>query len=136
MIKVTALMASRWVKAAFLAILGIVILLYANRFVDDMRGAMEGNFDVAFEWTWDLLMVLLWILVAWLFVDAALTVALSFSERRYTLLDVMKRLDKIEKRLGIAQPPAEPLESEEPEVEEEEKAAPEEEVPPPPKEES
>jgi len=134
MIKVTALMASRWVKAAFLAILGIVILLYANKLVDDLRSTMEGNFDVAFEWTWDLLMVLLWILVAWLFVDAALTVALSFSEHKYTLLDVMRRLDKIEKKLGIVEPPAKVVLPEEPEAEEEE-AVREEEVPPPPKEE-
>lgn len=126
-------MASRWVKAAFLAILGIVILLYANRFVDDLRSAMEGNFDVAFEWTWDLLMVLLWILVAWLFVDAALTVALSFSEHKYTLLDVMRRMDKIDKKLGIVEPPSKEAAPEESEAEEAE-AAPEEEVPPPPKE--
>lgn len=134
MIKVTALMASRWVKAVFLAILGIVILLFVNRFVDDLQGAMEGNFDVAFEWTWDLLTVLLWILVAWLFVDAALTVALSFSEHRYTLMDLMKRLDKLEKKLGVAEPPAKADVPEEIEVHEEE-AVPEEEVPPPPKEE-
>jgi len=116
MIKVTALMASRWVKAAFLAILGIVILLYANKLVDDLRSTMEG------------------ILVAWLFVDAALTVALSFSEHKYTLLDVMRRLDKIEKKLGIVEPPAKVVLPEEPEAEEEE-AVREEEVPPPPKEE-
>jgi hypothetical protein len=134
MIKVTALMASRWVKAVFLAILGIVILLFVNRFVDDLQSAMEGNFDVAFEWTWDLLTVLLWILVAWLFVDAALTVALSFSEHRYTLMDLMKRLDKLEKKLGVAEPPAKADVPEEIEVHEEE-AVPEEEVPPPPKEE-
>lgn len=131
MIKVTALMVSKWVKAAFLAIVGIVILLYANRFVDDLRGAMEGNFDVAFEWTWDMIMILMWILVAWLFVAAALTVALSFSEHRYTLMDVMKRLDRLEKKLGISEPQPKEPEPEKVEVEEDE-AAPEEEVPPPP----
>lgn len=124
-------MASRWVKAAFLVILGIVILLYANRLVDDLRTAMLGNFDVAFEWTWDLLTILLWILVAWLFVDAALTVALSFSEHRFTLLDVVKRLDVIERKLGIA-PTKEVTPSSDTETRLEEIV--EEEVPPPPKE--
>ena len=97
-------MASRWVKAVFLAILGIVILLFANKLVDDFRTAMADNFDVSFQWTWDLLTILLWVLVAWLFVDAVLTVALSFSEHRFTLSDVIKRLDRVEKKLGIAQP--------------------------------
>lgn len=134
-IKVTTEMASRWVKAAFLIILGVVILLYADKLVSDLRTAMVGNFEVAFEWTWDLLTILLWILVAWLFVDAVLTVALSFQEHRYSLSDVMKRLDRIDKKLGIAEPKRlEKLESmseldadvtEEPVVEEE---------PPPPKE--
>lgn len=128
------MMASRWVKAIFLVILGIVILLYANKFVDDLRTAMSDNFDVAFEWTWDLLMILLWILVAWLFVDAALTIALSFSEHKYTLLDVVKRLERIEKKLGIV----EHKEIHEEEAEEAETTKPEapaeEEVPPPPRE--
>jgi hypothetical protein len=124
-------MASRWVKAVFLLVLGVVILLYANKLVDDLRTAMSQNFDVAFTWTWDLLTVLLWILVAWLFVDAALTIALSFSEHRYTLLDVVKRLDIIEKKLGMV-PPKEPVEM----IEENAKPVEvsEEEVPPPPKE--
>lgn len=125
------MMASRWVKAVFLLVLGVVILLYANKLVDDLRTAMSQNFDVAFTWTWDLLTVLLWILVAWLFVDAALTIALSFSEHRYTLLDVVKRLDIIEKKLGMV-PPKEPVEM----IEENAKPVEvsEEEVPPPPKE--
>ena len=128
-IKVTPLMASRWVKAAFLVILGIVILLYADNFVDELRVNMQDHFDVAFTWTWDLLMILLWILVAWLFVDAALTVALSFSEHRVTLWDVMQRIERIEKKMGITEPKAT---SRKPDVEEQVQAVVEEEVPPPP----
>lgn len=125
-------MASRWVKAAFLAILGVVILLYADRFVDELRTNIEAKMEVAFPWTWDLLQVLLWVLVAWLFVDAVLTVALSFSEQRYSLADVMRKLDKIEKKLGMAE--EKPV-SVTPEVEEAREAeAAEEEVPPPPRE--
>jgi hypothetical protein len=128
-------MASRWVKAAFLAVLGIIILFYTDKFVQDLRTNIEGHSDFAFTWTWDLLRILLWILVAWLFVDAALTVALSFTEHRYSLSDVMLRLQKIEKRLGVAEPRAvpkevEPVEEAESEVEE----ISEEEVPPPPRE--
>ena len=130
-IKVTPLMASRWVKAVFLAILGIVILLYADNFVDELRSNMQDNFDVAFTWTWDLLMILLWILVAWLFVDAALTVALSFSEHRVTLWDLMQRIERIEKKLGIPQPKETPSKAV---ADEEIEAVVEEEVPPPPKE--
>lgn len=126
------MMASRWVKAVFLAILGVVILLFANKLVDDFRTAMADNFDVSFQGTWDLLTILLWVLVAWLFVDAVLTVALSFSEHRFTLSDVIKRLDRVEKKLGIAQPKetSQDLDSET----RLEEIVPEDEVPPPPKE--
>lgn len=103
--KVTPLIASRWVKAAFLAIVGVVLLLYTDKFVSDLRAASEDSLDFSFVWTWDLLRVLLWVLVAWLFVDAVLTVALSFSEHRYSLADVMRRMQKIEAKLGI--PPEE-----------------------------
>ncbi|OGS55988.1 MAG: hypothetical protein A3K60_06590 [Euryarchaeota archaeon RBG_19FT_COMBO_56_21] len=109
-------MASKWVKAVFLIVIGIVILLYADRLVDDLRAAIEPNFDVVFEGTWDLLTILLWILVAWLFVDAVLTIVLSFSEERYGLADVMKHLATIERKLGIStvkevrKPEEEPLE--------------------------
>ena len=100
----TAQIASRWVKAAFLAVLGIVILLYADEFVRDMKVSFEH--EVTFAATWDLLTILLWILVAWLFVDAGLTVALSFTDRRYSLADVMERLDLIEKKLAPTKPKA------------------------------
>ena len=97
-IKVTSQIASRWVKAAFLAVLGLIILLYLERFVRELRESLSDS--VQFDLTWDLLRILLWVLVAWLFVDAALTVVLSFTERRYTLMDVMQKLEAIEKRLG------------------------------------
>lgn len=132
-------MASKWVKAAFLVILGIVLLIYADGFVDDLSSLVDealGNQEVAFPAMWDLLTILLWILVAWLFVDAALTVALSFSEHRYSLLDVMKRLQKIEKRLGVSEP-APSREKDEYEAESGIKAveeSTEEDVPPPPRE--
>jgi len=134
MIKVTPQMGSRWVKGAFLALLGIIILVYADKFVEELRSSIHDNMDVAFDWTWDLLKILLWVLVAWLFVDAALTIALSFSEHRYSLNDVMKRLQRIEKKLGIVEPkPVSKIEEEE-EVEEEKPVVTEEEIPPPPKE--
>ncbi len=100
----TAQIASRWVKAAFLAVLGIIILLYANEFVRDLKTSFAD--EVTFAATWDLLTILLWILVAWLFVDAGLTVALSFTDRRYTLADVMERLDALEKKVGTPKPKA------------------------------
>jgi hypothetical protein len=99
---VTTQIASRWVKAAFLALLGIVILLYVDKFVDDMRTALADQ--VTLVWTWDLLTILLWVLVAWLFVDAALTIVLSFTEHKFTLADLMERLEAIEKKLGSSQP--------------------------------
>ena len=99
--KVTSFMVGKWVKATFLIILGILILLYADKFVQDLRSNAEGHFDVAFEWTWDLITWLLWVLVAWLFVDAVLTVVLSFTEQRHTIGDVSRRLERIERKLGI-----------------------------------
>ena len=97
----TTQIASRWFKAAFLALLGIVILLYVDRFVDDMRTALADH--ITFVSTWSLLTLLLWVLVAWLFVDSALTIALSLTEHKFTLADVMERLDAIEKKLGMSQ---------------------------------
>ncbi|OGS43726.1 MAG: hypothetical protein A3K76_04775 [Euryarchaeota archaeon RBG_13_57_23] len=132
MLKVTPQMAARWVKAVFLIIIGIVILIYADRLVDDLKTAIESSLEVVFEGTWTLLTILLWILVAWLFVDAVLTIALSFSEHRYSLLDVMKRLGAIEKKLGIP-PVKEVRKSEEEPVEEPvTPEPPAEEEPPPP----
>lgn len=104
-IKVTPQMTSKWVKAAFLVMLGIVLLYYAQGFVDDLERNTADEFNVSFEWTWDLLSALIWILIAWLFVDAALIIALSFRAEAHTLTDVMRRLDSIEKRLPKAEVP-------------------------------
>ncbi len=96
-------MTSKWVKAAFLILLGIVLLYYQNGFIEDLERNSAEEFNISFEWTWDLLQVLIWILVAWLFVYAALTIALSFRTDLYTLNDVMSRLAAIEKRLPAYQ---------------------------------
>jgi len=124
-------MASRWVKAAFLAILGIVIMIYLNGFVTDLKTNLSDRFNISFDETWTLLLVLLWILVAWLFVDAVLIIALSFRGDVYTTHDLMVRLRAIEKKLGqkageVATTEVEELQ--EPAI------AQTEEVPPPPKE--
>jgi hypothetical protein len=138
--KVTPQMASKWVKAVFLIILGIVILIFADAFVDDLSALVEDvmgdTTEIAYPAIWDLLTILLWILVAWLFVDAALTIALSFSEHRYSLLDVMKRLQRIEKKLGVAEPsaPSEKVEFESEMAMKAVEESPEEDVPPPPRE--
>ena len=124
-------MASRWVKAVFLVILGIVIVLYADKLVNDLRTALQDNFEVSFAWTWDLLTILLWVLVLWLFVDAALIIALSFSEHRFTFQDIAKRLDAIDMELGIARPKEVSKPSD---VDTGMEEVVEEEVPPPPKE--
>lgn len=124
-------MAGRWAKAVFLAVLGVLILLYVDRFVDDLKTNLQDQ--VTFADTWLLLTWLLWILVAWLFVDAALTVVLSFTEHRYTLNDVIQRIEAIEKKLGIPQTRiesrmSEPTKPEPPAP----RHVPEEDVPPPP----
>jgi hypothetical protein len=100
-IRVTPYRISRWVKAFFLLVLGIVILFYADKLVDDIRAALEGHYEVAFQWTWGLMTWLLWVLVAWLFVDAGLTIALSFNEQTNTIGDVARRLERIEEKLGM-----------------------------------
>lgn len=137
-VEITAYMVGRWVKSAFLVILGIVLLLYANGLVDDLRNMMEGDMEVAFEWTWDLLTILLWILVAWLFVLAALNIAFSFQEAKYSTYRIIKRLDRIDRKLGIRPAKVEREEELEEEAEVEEVVMPqppvEEDLPPPPKE--
>ena len=107
--EITPQMTSKWVKAAFLILLGIVLLIYSGGLVDDLERNAAEEFDVSFEWTWELVRILLWILVAWLFVDAVLIIALSFKADAYTLADVMARLKVIEKntapvkvRTGVA----------------------------------
>jgi hypothetical protein len=128
--KVTTQMAGKWVKAAFLVVLAIVIMYYADGLVTDLESNVSSEFNVSFDWTWDLLTILLWILVAWLLVDAALIVALSFKGDAYTLTDVMARLRVIEKRLGPTKPKAPSDGPAETTVEAQK--VPEEYVPPPP----
>ena len=131
-IKVTPQMSSRWVKAVFLILLGFVLLLYHDGFIDDLERNAADEFNIYFEWTWDLLRVLVWVLIAWLFVDAVMIILLSFKMETYTLSDVVVRLNAIEKRLQpqrtktpIMAPAFEEMVPETPAVE------PEEEPPPP-----
>lgn len=130
-------MSSKWVKAVFLILLGIVLLYYHGGFIDDLERNSAEELDISFEWTWDLLLVLMWILIAWLFVYAAMIIVLSFKMDYYSLSDVMARLNAIEKRLPaqrasapVIVPAAEIVESEAFPVEELE--IEEEEEPPPP----
>lgn len=141
-IKVTAYMAGRWVKAAFLVTLGIVLLLYSDGLVEDLQGMVpdeapgDVQVDLDFETIWELLKIMIWILVAWLFVLAAINIALSFQDAKYSLAEVMRRLDRIDAKLGIKAAADEAEDSEEEEVEAEpvgQQAAVEEDVPPPPK---
>ena len=97
--EVTPQMTSKWVKAAFLILLGFVLLVYSDGLVDDLERNAAEEFNVSFEWTWELVRILLWILVAWLFIDGVLIIVLSFKEDRYTLTDVMNRLKAIEKKV-------------------------------------
>lgn len=144
-------MVGRWVKAVFLVVLGFVILLYSSGIVQDFKDTMESiqersseeggpGIDFTFEWVWDLLTILLWILVAWLFVLAALNIAFSFQEAKYSNQVILKRLDRIDRKLGIK--PLMPADEKEEEEEKKEvvpspvQPAPvvEEDIPPPPKE--
>jgi hypothetical protein len=134
LMKVTSYMASRWVKAAFLAILGIIILFYVDGLVEDLKTNLEAHFEVTFQETWSLLTWLLWILVAWLFVDAVLTVALSVTEQKHSPAEIIRRLQRIEKKLGVVEPVEPPKKTVEDVIEEMAEETSEEEVPPPPKE--
>ncbi len=123
--------------------MAIVILLYSNGLVEDLKGILpeEGpddlDVDFDFETIWELLTIMIWILVAWLLVLAALNIALSFQEAKYSLAEVMRRLDRIDTKLGIK---SETDDGEDIEEEEEEVVAPqerpavEEDIPPPPSE--
>lgn len=112
-------MTGKWVKASFLILLGFILLIYSDGLVDDLERNAAEEFNVSFEWTWELVRILLWILVAWLFIDGVLIIVLSFKEDRYSLIDVMNRLKAIEKKMTpvkvrTAAPPAvvEPLTAE------------------------
>lgn len=97
--KVTPQMTARWAKAVFMILLAIVLVMYGSGFVSDLETNAAAEWNMSFEWTWDLMTYLIWILIAWLLVGAALTIVLSFKMDVYTLGDVMDRLAKIEKRL-------------------------------------
>ena len=92
-------MTGKWMKAIFLILLGFILLVYSDGLVDDLERNAAEEFNVSFEWTWELVRILLWILIAWLFVDGVLIIVLSFKEDRYTLVDVMNRLKAIEKKV-------------------------------------
>lgn len=96
---VTPQMTSKWVKAAFLILLGLVLLVYSGGLVDDFERNSSEEFNLSFEWTWELVRILLWVLIAWLFVDAVLIIALSFKADQYTLNDVIARLNTIDKKV-------------------------------------
>lgn len=132
---VTPQMTSKWVKAAFLIMLGIILLLYSDGLVDDLERNSAEEFNVEFEWTWDLVRLLLWILIAWLFIDAVLIIILSLKTEIYTVDDVMAKLKSVEKRLS-AQPASPPtMPAPENEIEEypamEPPETPEDDLPPP-----
>lgn len=93
-------MVSKWTRAAFMIVLGFLLLIYGGGFVTDLETHASGQWNMSFEWTWDLLTYLIWIIIAWLFVYALLTIALSFKTDLYTMSDVMERLDRIETRLS------------------------------------
>ncbi len=131
-LKVTPQMASKWPKAIFFILIGIVLLYYADGFVNDLETNMADEFDVAFEWTWDLLRVLMWVLVAWLFVDAVLTIILSIKLQVYSLNDVMIRLRAIEKKLDVPKPKPKPVPEETYDTPAVTVTPPEEAEPPPP----
>jgi hypothetical protein len=127
-------MYAKWAKAVFLIILGVILLFYSSGFVEDLETNTADEWNMSFEWTWDLLTWLLWVLVAWLFVDAALIIALSFKADGLTLADVMDRLDALEAKLS---PKRERTPSIQPSVEPSpvvmvEEPGPEEEMEPPP----
>lgn len=48
-------MAAKWTKAVFLVLLGILLLLYGEGVVDDFRSNATEEWNMSFEWTWDLL---------------------------------------------------------------------------------
>ncbi|MEW5747887.1 MAG: hypothetical protein AB1793_03730 [Candidatus Thermoplasmatota archaeon] len=124
-------MAARWAKAVFMALLAMVLVLYGSGFVSDLETNAAAEWNMSFEWTWDLLTYLIWIIIAWLLVDAVIIVVLSFKMDVYSLGDVMDRLARIEKRLGPekARPAQAPPEAMGPAV-----TVDEDREPPPPKE--
>lgn len=93
-------MTAKWTKAVFMILLALVLVMYGSGFVSDLETNAAAEWNMSFEWTWDLMTYLIWILIAWLLVDAALILVLSFKTDVYTLGDVMDRLARIEKRLG------------------------------------
>jgi len=125
-------MASKWIKAVFMILIALVLLIYGGRWVGELETQSSQQWNMSLDWTWDLLTYLIWILIAWLVVYALMTIALSFKADLYTIGDVMERLDRIEKRLAPEKPkaPARPkAENAVPSVTVEDEG-----VPPPPRE--
>ena len=138
--KVTNLMLTKWAKAALLILFGIILIIYLNSVLEELQRAFESILQVETPMLISLLTAVMWIIILWCFVDAAINIITSFREGRTTIDDLAAKIDSIEKMIkeqGVEVPPAQqkPIVIEQAKVQmskSEPMSAPTSDVPPPP----
>lgn len=97
--KVTDKMLRNWIRAAFLVIIGLLLLLYIESIMRELESnfesAMEGSADSLFRF----LKYILYILAFSLFFAAAINILVGFQESRDSMGEINDKLDDINKKL-------------------------------------
>jgi len=107
--KITNLMLTKWAKAALLILFGIILIIYLESVLEEFRGAFEGIFHEETPMLIGLLTAVMWVVILWCFVDAAINLITSFREGRTTIDDLAAKIDSIEKMIkeqAVEVPPA------------------------------
>ena len=98
-VKVTNSMLRSWIRAAFLVIIGMLLLLYIESIIREIESnfesVMEGSADSFFRF----LKYILYILAFSLFFAAAINILAGFQESRANLGEIYVKLDDISEKL-------------------------------------
>lgn len=97
--RVTNFMINKWAKAALLVFFGIILLIYWGQVIEELRPALDRLIQGQATFLYDLVNALMWIIILWCFVDAAINIIISFREQKVSLDDLGAKLDAIEKKL-------------------------------------
>jgi len=100
-VKVTNNMLRCWTRAAFLVIIGLLLLLYIESIIREIESnfesVMEGSADSFFRF----LKYILYILAFSLFFAAAINILTGFQESRVSLGEISDKLDGISEKLDM-----------------------------------
>jgi len=103
--KVTNYAVGKWAKGGLLIFFGLILLIYWGQVMEELRPAFERLIGGQATFLNDLINALMWIIILWCFVDAAINILMSFREQKLSLDDIGAKLDAIEAKIaGQTQP--------------------------------